>query len=358
MRQCILLISALFFLSCGQWKVSSLKSDRLCTLAIGAQPGHMMINYSDSGFLDLTFTVKAHRGKLYTADNLLKRVQILERDGKPILVIGQKKGKEAGGVRNAYFNFNIIGSLAVDSDRNLYVQNRLSPSGAAERAPAERSEGNEELYFTPSYILVFNDKGNLQYTLGQKGTPDLPFYYIESLEIDKDDRLFVISRSFDTWSVFRFNKRKRDFYVNLGKNDFRVAGESGAFTGRIENIKTFLSGEKFLISVAYYDGSRFKFRKIFEYNINEGKMGRTVLDIPEPRNELFTLVDDKHIYLWNEEGKAVKFMICNFNSAIMNNIQIKFPENNGYFEDVFIDESGQFFSYHVGKKGIDILEWK
>ena len=36
----------------------------------------------------------------------------------------------------------------------------------------------EETDFAPSYILVFNKDGELQYTLGQRGTPDLPFYYI------------------------------------------------------------------------------------------------------------------------------------------------------------------------------------
>ncbi len=349
---CLVLVAGVC--SCGQWKVSTLKGKKVLTIGAGTAPGNVMIDYGDGATLNLSFMVRVFGGKVYTIDNILKRLQVMERDGKPLVVIGQKGTPETGkkDIRFTSFNFSIIGLLTVDSNGSIFVQNRLQPS-----AGVPRTGQGDELDFSPSYILVFDSKGNLQHTIGQKGTPDLPFYYIESLETDKKDRLFVISRSYDTWSVYRFSGKRRDFYQSFGNNDFKETEKQDTFTGRIENIKVFRSGEAFLVSVAYYHGSRFKYRKIFEYEMSGGKPGRTLVTIPDPRNELFALVDDKLLYMWNMEGRNAKFVILNFDGNVMNNILITLQDNK-YFEDIFTDETGQLYSMHVGRKEIEVMEWK
>ena len=42
-------------------------------------------------------------------------------------------------------------------------------------------------------------------------------------------------------------------------------------------------------------GSRFKYRKIVDYD-KKGRAGNPMLIMPDPKNELFSLVDNKHIY--------------------------------------------------------------
>lgn len=349
------LVALLVFgaVSCSQWKVSALKSKKICTLYGGTNPGNVLIDYNDNGVLNLSFLVRVFDGKIYTVDNALKRVQVFQHDGTPELIIGQKPAnkEDAEKIRYTSFNFSFLGALAVDSSGNIYVQNRLMPSGAGVSAKSD------EMGFSPSYILVFNKNGELQTTLGQRGVPDMPFYYIESIEIDRHDRMFVLSRSFDTWSVYRFSGRKRDFYANLSAIDFKESEGKDTYTGRIENVKVFGSGESFLVSVAYYHGSRFKYRKIYEYSLQEGRIVKTVLEIPDPKNEFFTMVNDKHIYLWNVENKKIKFVIMNFDGNIISNIMITMRDNM-CFEDIFVDESGQLYSTHVGRKDIGVMEWK
>lgn len=340
-------------LSCGQWKVSTLKSKKLCTIVDGSGPGNITIDYGESGVLNLSFIVKVYAGKIYTADNILKRVQVLGMDGTPQLVIGQRQAKKIDkNIQQAAFNFGTVGSLAADSNDNIYIQNRLTTGGS----PPRGGKG-EEMDFSPSYIIVFDKKGNLQRTLGQRGTPDVPFYYIETLFIDKHDRLFVVSRSLDTWSIMRFTGKRRDFYASLGNSDFKEKDGEDIYTGRIENVAVYKSGESFLVSTAYYHGSRFKYRKIFEYSLAKGGIEKTVIDIPDPKNELFSLVDDKHIYLWNMETRNVRFVIVNFEGGVVNNVLIEL-QSNKHFEDVFVDETGQLYSLHVGRRDIEILEWK
>ncbi|HNU92156.1 MAG TPA: hypothetical protein PKO25_09815 [Spirochaetota bacterium] len=340
--------------ACGQWKVSALKEKKLCAIPNASAPGGVMMDFDESGTFNQSFSIRVFDGRIYTADNLLKRLQVLNREGEPLLMIGPRMSREdAGDVKQSTFNFSVIGALAVDSRGSIYVQNRLMPSGGA-----MRSERGDEIDFSPSYILVFDKSGGLMHTIGQKGSPDIPFYYIEDIQIDRSDRLFVVSRTFDTWSVFRFDNRKRDFFISLGVSDFRETEKGESYTGRIENIKAFASGEDFLVSVAYYHGSRFKYRKIYDYSLEKGRKDeRSVITIPDPKNELFNLVDDKHLFLWNVEGGKIKFAILNLDGNVINNVLVQMRDNK-FYEEVFADETGQLYSAHVNKKEVEVMEWK
>ena len=86
--------------------------------------------------------------------------------------------------------------------------------------------------------------------------------------------LFVISRYFDTWRVFRFKGKKRDFYFNLGELQFTEKDGEDYFKGKIENIKIYQSGDKFLISVAYYHGMRLKYRKVYVFSVEDSKINK------------------------------------------------------------------------------------
>ncbi|TAL32987.1 MAG: hypothetical protein EPN93_15080 [Spirochaetes bacterium] len=352
-------------LSCGHWRVSSLKAKKLCSIKAGSEPGNIMVEQEESAILNVSFLVRAYHGRLYTADNLLKRVQVLDTDGTPLLVIGQKgkegkEGKEAkeakeskesaDKVRSAHFNFGVVGHITADSNGAIYVQNRLQPGGQA------KTEKSDDMDFSPSYVLVFDKDGGLNYVNGQKGNPDIPFYYIESIDIDKSDRLLVVARTMDSWSVYRFNNKKREYHATLANLDFKETEGGETYKGRIESVRVFRSGENYLVSVAYYSGTRFKYRRIFDYSLAKGKQ-QTVVQIPDPKNELFSLVDDKHMFLWNVEDRRLKFVIYNFDGNVINNIRIE-TQDGKLYEDVFTDETGQLYSIHATRKEIDVMEWK
>ena len=346
----IVILSAV--LSCGQWKVTSYQSSKICSIPAGIMPGQVHIKVEDHGLLDLSFNVRLFGGKIYVTDNVLKRVQILDRDGKAQVLIGQKVPVPSGdSLIQSPFNFSVLGHVAADSDGNLYVQNRLMSREVG-------SGISEELDFSPSYVLKFDGEGKLQYTLGKTGLPNIPFDYIDSLEIDRKDRLVVVSRKFNTWSVSRFNGKNRDFSVNFVKSDFRDRENTSVFQGKIDNVRIMRDGDMFLLSVSYYSGLRFKYRKIFNYSIQDRKITRTIMNIPDPKNELFSVVDNMHLYLWNVDEGQTKFAICNMEGNIVNNIHVKSTDRRVYFRDIQIDDSGMIYSYHVYKDRIDIMEWK
>jgi len=344
------LISLISLNSCTQWFVNSLNSKTVASIKSGDGPGQIQIVRDEYSLSDLSFKIEVHKDKIITADNNLKRLQILDSNSSPELIIGSLQSIDKNKYKTVNFNFNIIGSFTMDDENNIYVQNRLLTKNS--------SGGDQEgANFSPSYVLVFNENGELQYTMGKTGTPDIPFFYIEKLFVDSDDRLFVLSRTFNTWELFRFNKKKREKYVDFSKLDFTEKENNNVYNGKIENVVILKSGEEAIISVAYYHDVRFKYRKIYEFSLEKDKIVREITSIQDPKNVLFNIVDDKILYFWNIEGKEIKFMLVNMDGNIINNIKLEF-DNNNIFSKIIHDEKGIIYSYHIYDNTMKIFEWK
>ena len=352
----VLFLAAL--VGCQFLKVTTLKPKRFAFIKNGSNPGEAVVKIDVYGLEDLTVGVGVFNGMVCMADNELKRIQILKPDGEAELVIGSLKDLKKKDVRSESFNFGTIGYFALDDDRNIYIQNKFSTITALK--PADRDAAADSIDFSPSFILVFNRSGELQYTLGQKGTPDVPFYHIEKLSIDAQGRLLVLSRSADSWSIFRFKGKRRDYFADLGAIDFtdKDPNEGTVYDGKIDNVRMFATGDKALISVSYYHGLRLKYIKIFEYSLASGRTERVIMNIPDPKNVLFDIIDNKYIYLWNVDNEDVKFEVSNLDGAIINNVYMKLSFKRNYYTKIFLDNSGGIYSYHVLRSGVDIMRWE
>ena len=100
--------------SCGQWKVSALKGKKLCSIPNASAPGGVMMDFNESGTFNQSFSVRVFDGKIYTADNLLKRLQVLDRGGEPLLVIGPRVSRKPLLVSNSLGS----ASAMIDSNRS------------------------------------------------------------------------------------------------------------------------------------------------------------------------------------------------------------------------------------------------
>lgn len=335
---------------CTKWFVNSLSPKTYASLKNGDGPGQIQVLRDEYSLNELSFRIGINKGKIIAVDNNLRRLQVIDEGSNAELIIGAIQNIDKNRQKAVSFNFNVISAFTMDKDNNLYVQNRLVSKNSA-------SPEQDGTNFSPSYILVFNEHGELQYTMGKSGTPDIPFFYIEKLFVDSDNRLFVLSRTFNTWELIRFNKRKRDKYIDFSKFDFKEADNSNTYSGRIENIVILNSGNDVVISVAYYHDTRFKYRKLYELSLEKDKLTREITTIADPKNVLFNIVDDKILYFWNIEGKDVKFMLVNMEGNIINNIKLVF-DNNNIFSKIIYDEKGVIFSYHIYDDTIKIYKWK
>ena len=339
---------------CSILKSTSLDPRRVAFIENGDKPGQVSVKTDDYGLEDLSMGIGVFDGRIVVADNLLRRLQVIKPGGAVELLIGSLKDIDAGGLRARPFNFGAIGAVIMDDD-TIYVQNRFSTireTRGYARDPAESMD------FAPSYIVAFNRSGELQYTLGQKGTPDTPFYHVDRLALDSEGRLFVLSRSTESWSVFRFNGKQREVMLTMASAEFRERQEGNVLDGRIDSIRVFGDGERLLISVSYYHGLRLKYIKLFEYSIKGRKIEKTVREIPDPRNVLFDIIDDKYLYLWNVSGDRVRFEVANLDGSVVNNIYMDVMQKRSHYARIVLDESGKIYTYHVTRDGIEILRWE
>ncbi len=340
------LSAACIFSACSGWNVSSLSGTEMCFLENGAEAGNLVVRFDEFALSELSFKIGVFGNRIFTADNAMHRMQVLDSEGKPRLVIGDLKNIDTGKTASAPFKFGTIGCFTSDREGRIYVQNCLSQSVS----------GTED--FSPSYVLVFDRNGKLQYTLGATGPAGSPFYYIDSLFVDDSGRLFVVSRSFDTWTVYRFTEKKRDFFADLKELKFQDQEGSDVYEGQIENIKLYRSGDMMLISVAFYHNKRLKFHRIYDYSVREKRIIRDIVTLPDPKNVLFSLVDEKNIYLWNMDRQDIRLMICNMEGHILNNIQLAFDGTRYLYSDLIYDEAGRLYTYHVNKKGALLYRWE
>ena len=333
-------------LSCSNFFVNSLSSKKIAELKSGEGPGEVLIVRDEYTLNELTFKVEVVDNKILIADNSLKRFQVLDSDGKPELIIGVKTTQQFNGYKN--FNFGVIGAFTMDSSKNLYVQNRLET-----RLNSSSAEGSN---FSPSYILVFDANGDLQYTMGKLGTPEFPFFYIEKLFVDEDDRLHVISRSFNSWELYRFNKKKRERFIDFSKFEFKEKDDNNTYNGIIENLLLFRNGNEIIISVAFYHDVRFKYRKLYIYSLEKEKFIREIGSFPDPKNVPFGISDDKIVYFWNIEGKDIKFMLTSLDGDIINNVRLKLDPKI-IFSKIIPDNEGDLYSYQVSGNALQIFKW-
>jgi hypothetical protein len=353
-RICAIIVgSCVLISSCNQWRVSELTSRKIMTLPVGNDSGKVSLFFTQDDYPEISFTINAGRNKYFVADNKSKRLQIFDKDGALLNAISGKKEGAASGI----FNFGMIGDVAADSEGRIYVQNRIDVSSG--QKPGVSAQDKSENGINPSFVLVFDAASKLQYSMGQKGTADTPFYKVEALSVDADDRLWVICKNYETWSIYRFKNRVRDYFVSFGKETFGSESEQGnVYTPVIENVVPFYNGKTFLVAVAYYHNIRFKYRKIYEYGVNDNKTSRLLVTLPDPRNELFEILDDKYLLLWDTEEKNLKFAIWDLDGNVVNHLRIKFDKEKSYYNRVIGDENGKIISYSVKKNGIDVLEWK
>ena len=335
-------------ISCAKWRVDNLTPTLMAFVENGTEVGNVNLAIDDHALREISFGVFVHRNKIITTDNNLRRVQVLSGNSKPELIIGNVRDIDPTEYNISNFNFGSIGHSVMDSSDRIYIQNRLTQSNQVTRG---------ETSFAPSFILMFDKNGRLLSTIGRGGTVDLPFSYIDSLTIDDRNRLIVVSRSFDNWSIYRFTDTRRDYFFDFGTLNFRETHGKDVFIGRIEAIRPYHNKDAVLISVAYYFENRLKHRTIYSFSMSNNQLEKPTIEIQNPKNSLFAIASDKSLYLWNMDGRRVKFLEMNNSGGILNNLGVDFNSGKYYYVRLFTGRQGDIYSFHVDIRGISIYKW-
>lgn len=206
----LLLCACLFFFSCDRSNVViSLEKDTLFSLGYGSFEDDLdLFSLANPGPVR-TF-VEMGDGFFYVANGESKKVMELNSYGDLINIYyngeanprpsfaTDDNGSDVTATRKAIeYPFNVLGDIAVDSRKYLYVVDRL---------PVERQERDvESRTLLSQVVLRFDSSGNFIDYIGQQGPGGVPFPYIRDIHTTKNNELVVVCQTNSGMTVYWFN---------------------------------------------------------------------------------------------------------------------------------------------------------
>ena len=101
------------------------------------------------------------------------------------------------------------------------------------------------------------------------------------------------------------------------------------------------------------------YQPLMGFYTRDNRLGKAILKLPDPRNELLTLLEDRYAILWDVEKGDLRFSIWNLDeNIVINHQRIKKSNVYAFFEKVLVDELGRLYTLIVTDEVVEIKEWK
>jgi len=212
---CFVLI--LLFFGCSRNRVAELDKERLFSMNIGDGVESVGVLRNTNGEFIGPKQVLYRNGFFYLVDSVNQKVMKITTPGDVILVLssGEETQEEEDILRTKQrrsYPFNQIGSIAVDNENNIYVEDKVLQNLQQKEeidllGNSMNYEENGEHFV--SYIMKFDRLGKFLCRIGKHGVDTEPFYYIFKIDTDKDGNLQVITSDerWEIWTYYRFDKQ-------------------------------------------------------------------------------------------------------------------------------------------------------
>jgi len=216
----LLFILLLFLLDgCGKGKVEQLKKEELFSIRIGMGEEEIGVLKQTNGELLGPSRVLFRNGFFYIVDPVNVKILKITTPGDVILTLSQGYEENAAQEdllrtkQRRYFPFTQIGTIAVDNENNVFVEEKV-----IEKVPEENEidlfisagsyeEQGDERYV--SRILKFDRLGNYLFSIGENGKESEPFYYLYEMEVDREGNLIVLTadEGWEEWTVYTYDQK-------------------------------------------------------------------------------------------------------------------------------------------------------
>lgn len=203
---------------CSGKRVEEMRKHKLFVLPVGNGLEEIGVVRGQSRDFTGPSTVLFKNGFFYVVDLVNQKILKVTTPGDIILVISkgaQQDGNEDENVlrlkERRYYPFNSIGQITVDSENNLYVEDKLLQKGPEKKEiDVFGSEGGNvandgEMYV--SYILKFDRLGKYLCKIGKGGMDSEPFGFIYRMDVDNDGNLVVLTgeEEWDRWTYYKIS---------------------------------------------------------------------------------------------------------------------------------------------------------
>lgn len=371
MKQLSFFFSFFLVLSgCIQFKVDTLKPDLLTKIPLGSQAEQVNAVVVNNVLTNIPLRIASKSGLVYLTDNNKASIKVFDNQGNLEFVIGKQLFDEENEITTYPYKFGSLGHLSIDSDNQLYIQNRFG-----KKEDLALTSKDEDLYkkFSgsfnpspssplPSYVIKMNRKGIVQSILGAKGKNTEPFRYIEYTIATKEDHLFVYHKMSEEMRLVFLDGDKPAGEIRESKLDIFQNDSYKTMQIRLDTMIPHPEGEYALIAASFYNQSdkRFKFRKIFKVSFSQPQKTIPLKEIQDPAELLFSVMDNGEFYIWEteEEGSSIRFQVHDPEGNHINNKRIHIDPPRGQWREIYVDGQGMIYSIRIRAGSLELYRWR
>ncbi|NLJ10590.1 MAG: hypothetical protein GX438_09670 [Treponema sp.] len=254
------IISILSLNSCSNKEIQSVDRQNLFRLDIGRLENQIDLFALDQSQAMIKTHIAMRDGIFYISDSkgqkvskftsygdLLSMIYNQETNPPPFTLKISSGSSEIVTRRAVPYPLIQNGSLAVDSRKHLYVEDRLPPD--------RRTYDAEKRVLFDSTVLHFDSDGNFIEYLGQEGIGGTPFPYITNLFTSINNDLAVVCRLPMGWNVYWFDSNSTVLYVVLIRNEDLPIPKGETLYPSLDSISAAPDKRQLIIKIDYYKDS-------------------------------------------------------------------------------------------------------
>ena len=177
-----LLFVLITFSNCVRFKIDNLKPTLLSKIKIGTDLSEVEGVVINNALLNIPFRIPINANRLYIADYNNSYVKVYGSDGDLDFIIGNLPSKNNLKVKVLNQKLGNLGLLAVSSEDDLYIQNRISSDSSPVVETKTNSFTKNTGYFDTkekesiaSYLLHMDSEGKMVSIFGVTGKNSEPF---------------------------------------------------------------------------------------------------------------------------------------------------------------------------------------
>jgi hypothetical protein len=388
-RGLFLFLFFLLFSSCTAWKTKKLHTKRTILIKYGKECGEIGVIFKKQKIVEYPTEFFFSDNSFWVADVVNKRVLAFDYLGHPVLCISAKKNdkrdlkeeeKKKGFInkfiiekkrrvspKRTYFNFGFVGRIDAYYSDNIVVENRLPiKSNLLDKLKTleslDESEVNAVLkklksISMPSFLIVFGGDGRVKYAI------ENPFTNLKSFWMMKNGNILVMLSKKGYIKLSEYSSKKEERYVEIYEGEKNeVIGlnlREGKYKGVVENVAFDREGGRLYLSAVFYNGTKFGYKKIYEFDWNTGKVIRNVMNIEDVRKFLYGIFRKK-LYIWDTENiENIWLYVYNEFGNLEDRKKITFLGGiNNYIPRLFSSPNGDIYTVKYLLEGVLISLWQ
>ncbi len=364
----IILIFVSQLTNCVRFKIDNLKPTLVSKIKIGTDIAEIEGLVVNNALLNIPFRIPTNANRLYITDYNNSYIKVYGGDGDLDFILGNVPSNYNLKVKVSTQKFGKLGLLAVSSDDDLYIQNRISAETTIQETKMENSFSKNTGYFDTkeresiaSYLLHIDSKGKMNSIIGVTGKNTEPFRYIESLYAYDKNRLAVYHKFAEQMQLSYYLNGDLIGTIKEGNLNIFSTPEANEYTIKLDTMIPHKEGKFALVSFSYIGkkDSRFKFRRIYRYTFNSTEPESLLKEFQYPSEILFAVNTNKEFLIWETEnkGESVKLQVHDKDGNHINNKRLQFPPPRLNWREMYMDENDNLYSIKTSSGYLELYSW-